>query len=147
MISWVPRRASCDSAPTVSFQGAMAANLATGGDLTYEGPYWMARNPMTMLKRIVDNDIPAFLTGGWYDLFQRGEPLNYSGLQNAYAGRPVTAPMRPNQRLTGRYQLLMGPWYRASLVQPRQRPHSSRDLRQPHRDHEPRAVPGDRRPH
>ena len=94
-----------------SFQGATAANFATGGDLTYEGAYWMARNPQTMLQRIVDNDIPAFLTGGWYDLFQRGEPLNYSGLQNAYAGRPVSAPMRPRQHLTGRYQLLMGPWY------------------------------------
>ena len=66
-----------------SFQGATAANFATGGDLTYEGASWMARNPQTMLQRIVDNDIPAFLTGGWYDLFQRGEPLNYSGLQTA----------------------------------------------------------------
>src|SRR5207249_2780002 len=53
----------------------------------------------------------AFLVGGWYDLFQRGEPLNYSGLQNAYAGRPVGAPMSPDQPVTGRYQLLMGPWY------------------------------------
>src|SRR5207302_331964 len=55
--------------------------------------------------------IPAFLVGGWYDLFQRGTPLDYSGLQNAYAGRPVGAPMTPGQPTTGRYQLLMGPWY------------------------------------
>jgi hypothetical protein len=34
-----------------------------------------------------------------------------SGLQNAAAGRPVWAPMSPDQPVSGRYQLLMGPWY------------------------------------
>jgi putative CocE/NonD family hydrolase len=48
--------------------------------------------------------------GGEYDLFQRGEPLDFSGLQNAWAGRPVTSPMLPNQKTTGRYQLIDGPF-------------------------------------
>lgn len=94
-----------------SFQANILDSWATGGYVDYDGAYWMARNPRTMLQRIVDNHIPAFLVGGWYDLFQRGELLNYSGLQNAYDHRPVTAPMLPNQRLTGRYQLLMEPRY------------------------------------
>lgn len=94
-----------------TFQGTTAANFATTGELAYDGAYWAARTPQAMLQRIVDNDIPAFLIGGWYDLFQRGEPLNYSGLQNAWAGRPVTAPMLPGQEVTSRYQLIMGPWY------------------------------------
>ncbi|HEX7355828.1 MAG TPA: CocE/NonD family hydrolase [Mycobacteriales bacterium] len=101
-----------------AFQGAMAANLATGGDETYDGAYWLARSPQTMLQRIVDNHIPAFMVGGWYDLFQRGEPLNYSGLQNAYDGRPVTAPMLPDQKVTGRYQLIMEPRYHLTCCVP-----------------------------
>lgn len=32
-------------------------------------------------------------------------------LQNAAAGRPVWAPMSDDQPVSGRYQLLMGPWY------------------------------------
>ena len=101
-----------------SFQAAMAQNLATGGDRTYDGDYWTARSPRTMLAQIVANHIPAFLVGGWYDLFQRGELLNYSGLQNAYDGRPVSAPMLPGQSLTGRYQLLMEPRYHLTCCDP-----------------------------
>jgi putative CocE/NonD family hydrolase len=64
----------------------------------------------------VANKIPAYLVGGEYDLFQRGEPLNYAGLQNAYAGRSVTAPMRPDQKTTGRYQLLDGPYTHGAIA-------------------------------
>src|SRR5205807_1035600 len=42
---------------------------------------------------------------------------NYTGLQNAWAGRPVEAAMRPDQPVTGRYQLLMGPWYHGNVGQ------------------------------
>ena len=101
-----------------SFDAASLANIASGGDLTYDAAYWMARNPETMLKRIVANHIPAFLVGGWYDLFQRGELLNFSGLQNAYDHRPVTAPMVPGQPLTGRYQLIMEPRYHLTCCAP-----------------------------
>ena len=94
-----------------SFQAASLAGIVTGGDLAYDEAYWQERNPGRLLDRIVANDISVFLVGGWRDLFQRGAPLNYSGLQNAAAGRPVWAPMSPDQPLSGRYQLLMGPWY------------------------------------
>jgi putative CocE/NonD family hydrolase len=83
----------------------------TGGDITYDGPFWQSRAVASRLASVVRNGIPAFLVGGWYDLFQRGEPLNYVGLQNAFAGRPTDAPMRRGQRVTGRYQLLQGPWF------------------------------------
>lgn len=101
-----------------SFQGALGLNAATGGADSYDSAYWMARNPRTMLRRIVANNIPAFLVGGWYDLFQRGELLNYSGLQNAFDHRPVGAPMLPNQPLTGRYQLLMESRYHLTCCDP-----------------------------
>src|SRR5207249_974353 len=73
--------------------------------------YWQARAPVNMLERIVENGIPAYLVGGYDDVYQRGEPLVYSGFQNAYDRRPVKAPMSPAQRVTGRYQLMQGPWY------------------------------------
>ena len=94
-----------------SFQIEMARNVATGGDRAYNGEYWHERTPSRMIERIVANGIPAFVVGGWNDLFQRGTPLLYSGFQNAYAGRPIDAPMLPNQPVTGRYPLLMGPWF------------------------------------
>jgi uncharacterized protein len=81
-----------------------------GKGTAYDQKYWKARAPQPMIKRIVHNRIPAFLVGGEFDIFQHGEPINYAELQNAWAGRSVTAPMRAHQRTTGRYQLIDGPW-------------------------------------
>ncbi len=94
-----------------TFDLSLLLGAETGGDQAYDQAYWGARNPVADLQRVVDDDIPAFLVGGWYDLFQRGELLNYSGLQNAWNHRPVLAPMLPTQPVTPRYQLLQGPWY------------------------------------
>jgi hypothetical protein len=95
----------------VNSQVPQILNVVQGGTDSFDGPYWDARSPFPYLRQIVADKIPAFLVGGWYDLFQRGEPLNYSGLQNAYRGRPVFAPMLAHQAVTGRYQLLDGPFY------------------------------------
>jgi hypothetical protein len=93
------------------FDATIVANTETGGDQAYDESYWMARNPVNALQKIVNDGIPAFLVGGWYDLFQRGELLNYSGFQNAFDHRPVLAPMAASQPVTPRYQLIQGPWY------------------------------------
>lgn len=93
-----------------SFDATFAAKTLTGSPSAYDGSYWQARNPVNVLKKIVSNQIPAYLVGGEYDLFQRGEPPNYAGLQNAYSGRSITSPMLANQKATGRYQLLDGPF-------------------------------------
>jgi putative CocE/NonD family hydrolase len=92
------------------------AKAYLGGPKSFDNEYWRRRAPGNVLDRIVDNGIPAYLVGGHYDLFQRGEPLNYAGLQNAYAHRPVDAPMAPDQRPTGRYQLLMGPYTHSGIA-------------------------------
>ena len=65
---------------------------ATGGDLAYDGPFYRLRSPGTVVRKV---KVPTFVTGGWYDLFQRGEPRLYQELR-----------LPP-----GRKQLLMGPWY------------------------------------
>ncbi|MGH2875689.1 MAG: CocE/NonD family hydrolase, partial [Solirubrobacteraceae bacterium] len=93
------------------FDATLLAGAETGQDVAYDQSYWGARNPVRYIQTIVADHIPAFLVGGWYDLFQRGELLNYSGFQNAYDGRAVLAPMTSGQPVTGRYQLIQGPWY------------------------------------
>ena len=81
-----------------------------GGPEAYDQAYWQARNPQNILRRVVANQIPAYLVGGEFDIFQRGEPTNFAELQNAWDHRSTTASMLPGQRTTGRYQLIDGPW-------------------------------------
>lgn len=95
----------------LAFHASLLANVETDGNQAYDEAFWRARRPQSILGQIVRNRIPAFLVGGWFDLFQRGEPLNYSDLQNLAAGRGVGLPMKPGQQASGRYQLMMGPWY------------------------------------
>ncbi len=93
-----------------SYHAATTANVLEGGDQAYDQAYWQARNPQNVIHRVVADQIPAYLVGGEFDIFQRGEPINYAELQNAWLGRSTTAPMLPGQRTTGRYQLIVGPW-------------------------------------
>ncbi|HZU59915.1 MAG TPA: CocE/NonD family hydrolase [Solirubrobacteraceae bacterium] len=93
-----------------SYHAAVTKNILLGGAQAYDQSYWQARNPQNVLSRIVANHIPAYLVGGEFDIFQRGEPTNYAELQNAWDHRSPTAPMRPGQPTTGRYQLIVGPW-------------------------------------
>ena len=89
----------------------LVLNVETGqGDGAFDDGYWAARSPAQDLAAVVKDQIPAFLVGGWNDLFEQGEPLNYVGLQNLFDGRPQDAAMTPDQAVTPRYQLLMGPW-------------------------------------
>lgn len=82
------------------FDLPLLLNTTFGGDQAFDGTYWQARSPAGALRQVVRDHVPAYLVGGWYDLFQRGEPLNFAGLQNALA-----------HRSSSRYQLMMGPWY------------------------------------
>jgi putative CocE/NonD family hydrolase len=92
------------------YHARQTENILSGGDEAYDGSYWQARNPQTYIRRIVANHIPAYLIGGEFDIFQRGEPINYAELQNAWDHRSPHAPMVPGQSTTGRYQLIVGPW-------------------------------------
>ncbi|HVY10271.1 MAG TPA: CocE/NonD family hydrolase [Mycobacteriales bacterium] len=93
-----------------NYHAAFTLAGLTGGGPAYDGTYWRNRSTQPLIKRIVANRIPAYMVGGEFDIFQRGEPVNYAAFQNAWAGRSATAPMRPNQKVTGRYQLIDGPW-------------------------------------
>ena len=85
-------------------------NAELGGDRAYDEAFWQTRSPLTQLPKIVQNDVPVFMVGGWSDLFQRGVLLNYTSLQNLAAGRSQYAPMLPGQPTDPRFQALYGPW-------------------------------------
>jgi uncharacterized protein len=93
-----------------NFDATFTAKTLTGGATAYDGKYWKDRQPNKDLADIVKHHIAAYLIGGEYDLFQRGEPLNYAALQNLADHRPQNAPMVAGQKTTGRYQLWDGPF-------------------------------------
>jgi putative CocE/NonD family hydrolase len=82
----------------LSFQGAQILDSSTGGSAAYDGPFYRVRSP---IDRIRHDHIPTFIVGGWFDLFQRGEPLLFQALRREHV------PTR----------LLMGPWYHITAGQ------------------------------
>jgi putative CocE/NonD family hydrolase len=74
-----------------AFQGPTMADAVTGGDKSYDGSFYKLRSPLSVVDKV---KVPTFVTGGEYDLFQRGEPMLYQHL------RANGVPSR----------LLIGPW-------------------------------------
>lgn len=95
---------------------ALAQNITAGGDKAHRGDWWQLRDVRPYAKRIVQNRIPALLWSGWNDLFSQGSMELYAQFQNAYAGRPVDAPMAAGQQASGRYQIVVGPWAHATGI-------------------------------
>ncbi|HUZ29562.1 MAG TPA: CocE/NonD family hydrolase, partial [Solirubrobacteraceae bacterium] len=55
----------------VSYNASQLVNIGLGGDEAYDGSYWQVRAPRNMLARVVADGIPAYMVGGWSDLYQR----------------------------------------------------------------------------
>jgi putative CocE/NonD family hydrolase len=62
----------------------------------YDGDFYHQRSPITAIDRV---QVPTFIVGGEYDLFQRGEPLDFSALQAN--GVPVKMIYGPWDHLQG----------------------------------------------
>ena len=92
----------------------LIADAVAGGGTAFDGPFWDSMRPALVLPSVVANNVAVFLVGGWHDAFQRGAPLNYTALQNSFAGRPDEQPMQPGQPVSERLRLMMGPWYHVS---------------------------------
>jgi putative CocE/NonD family hydrolase len=75
-----------------SFQVATVLSSSTGGDDAFDGPFYRTRSPIEVIDKV---KIPTFIMGGWFDLFQRGEPLLFQHLRSNHV---------PSE-------LVMGPWY------------------------------------
>jgi putative CocE/NonD family hydrolase len=67
------------------------SSAITGGDFAYDGPAAWTRSPIYSVDQV---KVPAFITGGLHDLFQRGTPLLYEKLKES----------------GGQTKLLMGNW-------------------------------------
>jgi len=96
------------------FDGGLYTEVEQGGPRAFENDFWTSRAPAGFLDRIVADGVPAMLVSGWYDVYQRGVPINFATLQNAWAARngvsggALGGPMLPGQQTTQRYQLAMG---------------------------------------
>ena len=71
------------------FPAQTVASATTGGDQAYDGPFYRLRSPGTRAASI---RIPVVITGGWWDIFQRGEPMLYEQLKNAPVKKLFMSP-------------------------------------------------------
>ena len=74
------------------FQIKMILNALSGGDKAFDSSFYRTRSPLEIVNKV---DVPTFVVGGQFDIFQRSEPLLYQKL----ARRGVPA------------KFLYGPWY------------------------------------
>jgi len=83
----------------------------TGGDTYgYYRQFWRGRDWLLHADEIGRTGVPVLLWVGWGEPgFMGAQPL-YAALQNSAAGRPVNAPMLPNQKTSPKYQAIVGDW-------------------------------------
>ena len=92
-----------------AFQLPTLMSSLTGGDLAYDGPFYRLRSPASVLDQV---RVPTFVVGGWYDIFQRGEPLVYEQLRrNGVPTRLLMGPWTHVQAATGTPSQLPAPGF------------------------------------
>ncbi|MEV7761992.1 CocE/NonD family hydrolase [Curtobacterium flaccumfaciens] len=89
-------------------------DVLRGGSPAYQGQFWQDRIPLDAAQTIVDNGVPVLQWTGWDDIVGLGSLRAYTAFQNATVGRDVFAAMTPDQRVSPRYQLVVGPWGHAA---------------------------------
>jgi hypothetical protein len=78
------------------FTAPVLLGAITGQDPAYDGPFYAERSPINVIDQV---DVPTFLVGGEYDLFQRGTPLLYENLRER--GVPTKMILGPWDHLQG----------------------------------------------
>ncbi|MDR6858640.1 CocE/NonD family hydrolase [Variovorax guangxiensis] len=92
---------------STAYGQALVSEIYAGGPRAYDNDFWQLRTPGNYAQKIVDLGIPALIWSTHQDIYAESALSMYAYLQNAYSRRPVFGPMSPNQRATGRYQVLM----------------------------------------
>ena len=59
------------------FAAQKTVSTTLGQDSAYDGPFYRLRSPGDRAAQI---EVPVVIQGGWWDIFQRGEPLLYEQL-------------------------------------------------------------------
>ncbi len=62
------------------FSGQHILEATLGEEGAYDGPFYRLRSPVVRAGEIT---VPVVIQGGWWDLFQRGEPLLWESLKNS----------------------------------------------------------------
>ncbi|MDF9715883.1 CocE/NonD family hydrolase [Nocardioides sp. ChNu-99] len=79
-----------------TFSAPLLLGSLLGGDTAYDGPFYRERSPIEVIDQV---DVPTFLVGGQYDLFQRGTPLLFEDLRSR--GVPTKMILGPWNHLEG----------------------------------------------
>ena len=102
--------------PRYSPKGAaLYTNAMSGGSKAFYSENWQIASPGNYVEQIADTDIPALFYSGYDDIFALGAQTMTAYLQNAYFDRPTYRPMQPGDAVTGRYQVIIGPWDHLSI--------------------------------
>jgi putative CocE/NonD family hydrolase len=64
----------------VEFSGEKVVGATLGEESAYDGPFYRLRSPVVRASEI---RVPVVIQGGWWDLFQRGEPLLWESLNRS----------------------------------------------------------------
>lgn len=75
-----------------AYESLLPPELQSYPHEAYDGQFYRQRAPITHIGEV---NVPTFLMGGTYDLFQRGEPINYNALNLPRAEKKI----------------VIGPWY------------------------------------
>jgi hypothetical protein len=76
------------------FAGEKLVGASLGEEASYDGPFYRLRSPVVRASQIT---VPVVIQGGWWDLFQRGEPLLWESLENS---RDRVLIMSPHYHIT-----------------------------------------------
>lgn len=79
-----------------TFTIPLMLDAITGGDAAFDGPFYRDRSPERVIDRV---QVPTFLVGGEFDIFQRGTPLLFENLEQR--GVPVKMIIGPWNHLEG----------------------------------------------
>ncbi|GAB3195838.1 CocE/NonD family hydrolase [Nocardioides hungaricus] len=79
-----------------TFTIPLMLDALAGGEAAYDGRFYRDRSPIRVIDRV---QVPTFLVGGEYDIFQRGTPLLFENLQQR--GVPVKMIIGPWNHLQG----------------------------------------------
>lgn len=79
-----------------TFTIPLMLDAVTGGEAAYDGKFYRDRSPDRVISRV---QVPTFLVGGEFDIFQRGTPLLFENLERR--GVPVKMIIGPWNHLEG----------------------------------------------
>ncbi len=79
-----------------TFTGPTLVKAMAGGDTAYDGPFYAQRSPINVIDKV---QVPTFLVGGEFDLFQRGTPMLFDRLRRN--GVPTKMIIGPWDHLQG----------------------------------------------